>query len=317
MLETDEWGILSTGYEETAGRNKKRIDFFLELSEELGKDGVEIIPLKGIDLLLRAYPMLGLRPMADMDLLIREGDSERVRSWFERKGFERSPEEALVYLSRDKTLNLDMIWKIWYLGDVSALWRRSVVSTVRGVPVKFLHPEDALLYLVAYVVAHRGVVSRLFVEDLRFFLDRQGDQIDWDRWVERVRNLKLNVAVHHGFSYANQNGLSCLPEKVLTALRPSSPGERILARFYRLWVTDAGTPEVSYVFTWLRHPGFMPKLRLLREKLMPSRAEMELRYGQRRDFQYALIFLTHPVAILFKSLFILARDILLLLSRKS
>ena len=308
------WAKLCDDYQKTSSQNNRAIEFFFELLDDCAEAKVEILPLKGLDFLIRAYPVVASRPMADLDFLIRPENILVVKSLLEKKGFQRMPDEGLTYLRG--TLNLDIIWDIWFLKNTSEIWNNKVIRTFRERPVACLHPEDALTYTIVYVVANRGILTPLFAQDLQFFLEKEGQEIDWERWVKKIRRLKLEAPVFHGLSYAKKEGLDQVPDFVLADLKPCWPGQKFSLFFYEKFTSHQGSPKVSYLFTWLGYRGLGGKLKLLKEKFLPSRFEVELHCGRKTKIEYAWRLLTHPFFVLFRALFLLMRDALLIISRR-
>lgn len=301
---------------ENARANQIRIDSFFQFRETFQKNGVDVLPLKGLDLLLRAYPSASLRPMADCDLLIRKKDIAAVMRTFEKQGFRRKPDEGLTYLSEDKRLNFDILWDIWYLNgqDIEKIWSRSAAYIYEGRPLKLMGPEDALIYLVTYVTAHRGVLSPLLVQDLQFFFQSE-TCFDWDLCLKKVHCLKMKTPFYRGLLYAAQNGCAQIPDDVLTALFPSTSHERRLSRIYEKIVTEEGHPPVSYFFTWLGYPGLAGKFKLLREKLFPSKWEADIHWGRTSYLVYVTKIFLRPFYLLLRGVFILTRDLFFFLPR--
>lgn len=285
--------------------NRLRLSFFLELTQELQNQQIPVLPLKGIDLLIRAYPSAGMRPMADIDLLIQKKDIRKVMSVLETKDFKRRPDEGLTYLNRDQSINLDIIWDFWYFHgskEIQALWDRAVTLQYENTAVEMLHPEDNFIYLTAYTTAHRGVLSETFIRDLHFFLEKEGSSIDWKRLADKIKSLKLQTFCFHGLSYAAAQDLSEVPEDFMAALRPVSLADKTLLFILKHFVSEAPQPKVSYFFTWLGYPGIGGKLKLLREKLLPSRFELEIRRGIASNSGYLAYLFLHPFNLIFMSL---------------
>ena len=125
------WDVFCEDYAATLRENRVRLDFFLDFLEEGRSLNFEMIPLKGMELLLRAYPSAGLRPMVDIDLLIRPQDIGRIQSLLENRGFKRKLDfEALSYVLPGTILYLDILWDIWYLPDTAAVCERTVPLTL-------------------------------------------------------------------------------------------------------------------------------------------------------------------------------------------
>ena len=310
-----QWDALCDGYTHVFYQNERKINFFLGLLAEFRTAGIEAIPLKGMDFLLRAYPFSGLRPMADIDLLIQGEAVSHVRQTLESKGLKRVPDEGLTYVSSDGVITLDIIWDIWYLKDTAPLWERLVSHHVHGVEVHFLHPEDTLTYFIDFVVTHRGILSPLFAKDLEYFLEREGFRINWTNWIARVKELHFDPAFYYGLSYAKQKDMHGIPVEVTDAFRPVGIWKRGLRFFYRVRATGRGMFPISYLRTWLSYPGLKGKVRLLRQSFFPRKCEVEIRYGKKNWAEYFLWILLHPFSIFVRGIVFFARDAYLFLRR--
>lgn len=300
--------MIATETAEIATSNQQRLQQFLQLYRDLHDSGIEVLPLKGMDLLLRAYPSPELRPMDDVDLLVRPEQVRALQGFFSCRGYQAVADDDFAYQSPDGSLLLDIVRRIWYLRDPSEPWRRTVERSFDGTKLRLLHPEDTLLYSIAYSVAHRGSLDGLFVRDLDFLLKREGAAIQWDRWVEQVRRLGLEVPVFCGLSYARSKGIWRVPAEVEEALRPSSWRERTLGTFYSRMIADEGRPRVSYLWTFFEQPTLAAKIGLLAKKLAPSRETMELRFGKMPFFRYVVLLLVRPFTLVAKAVVLVLRD---------
>lgn len=71
--------VLKKSYIKTFVHNEKRYNDFKELAEALNANGIDFIPLKGILLAKLVYEDIGLRPMVDIDLMVRTKDIEKTK----------------------------------------------------------------------------------------------------------------------------------------------------------------------------------------------------------------------------------------------
>lgn len=311
-----EWEKFCQDAEKTSRANVSRTAAFLEIRQELEAAGVPVLPLKGLDLLLRCPSSSAVRPMADCDLLIRKRHIPAVMHLFESLGFRRKPDEGLTYLSPDGTQNYDILWDLWYLKDTGALWDRAETRLYENSPVLFASPEDALLYMTLYVSAHRGVLSLLLAQDLEQLLAAEPG-FNWETCVQRAVSAKMKIPFLHALAYAAQNGCSRIPEKVLETLRPVSRSERRLAALYRRFVTEEGQPPVSYFFTWLGYPGIAGKLKLLRWKFLPSKWEADIHWGRSSYPVYLFKLLFRPLYLPLRAVYFSFKDLLYFRKRAS
>jgi hypothetical protein len=68
---------LESYYQDIAARNLNTLDTLKKLEHALGLEKIEIMTLKGASLLDHPYPRVGMRPMSDLDLMVRPEEYER------------------------------------------------------------------------------------------------------------------------------------------------------------------------------------------------------------------------------------------------
>lgn len=308
-LKTDSipgWDDFCDEFEATLRKNRARVDYFKSVYRDLESLGVLFIPLKGLDLLVRAYPSLGTRDMTDMDILIRPRDARKVMEYFESKGLTRKPDEGLTYLSADRTINFDIVWDFWYfrrVRDRRELWNRLISVNYEGQTLKLLHAEDHFIYFVSFVTARRGVLSRVFSKDISLFLERNSLSMDWKKLAARVQALKLAPYFYHSLSYAHENGKGLIPDSFMETLKPKTSAEKKLLQKLEKHVTENLQPDISYSFTWLGYPGIRGKLKLLREKFLPTPFELKIQRGITSPAGYLAYVLFHPFYLLGQIIF--------------
>lgn len=314
-------------YEETAAVNRKGLGDLQKLLRVLDCEKIEALPLKGLDLLLRVYAGLGRRSLGDYDIFVREKDLARLCLILEREGYLLRPHasrfltesfvnESIDYVSKDSGLNLDISWNFWYLDSAEALWERCVVRETPLGRRKFLHPEDALLYLVAYTVARRGQFGHFFGQDLKAFLEKETAEINWTRWCQEIERKGLRVPLYYGLTYARKKGVCNIPEKVLKTLNPRNFFERKLWSVYVRMVTEEKARRGSFLFPFLGTPTWRGKWRLLKRALFPSFSLVQLRHGKVRHSTYFFAGFLRPFRIFLKALYIIPGDILHLIFSK-
>lgn len=221
---------------------------------------VPVLPLKGFDLYLRGF----LRPMTDVDLLVRREDVPRIVRFLEERDFTRVRDVHLTF--RNRSLILDMRWDVWFLPSPEPFWTRASNG--------LLHAEDALLYRVAHAAMQRGRLTPALAADVEFL----APGIDWEAWCTRVIKLGLAPWIYHALSYVGN-----LP---IERLRPRNGFDRFLARRQERTVTENPPRRPDYISTLLIHPGFRNKLRFLRESVFPTREEFERRSGEGSRLRY-------------------------------
>jgi hypothetical protein len=194
---------------------------------------IPVILLKGACLAEEVYGNIALRPMGDVDLLVKKEDmtnAVRVLSklgYSARYDFSIEDENAVYHhlppLTGPKKLTIEVHWNIvdfehFYVleeNEVENLWIRARPLVIGGAPVLMLSPEDLLLHLCLHLS-----LQHLFDMRLRGFLDLERvvkcyrNAIDWESLWERARRWGVERAVGLTLHLADQwVGLS-LPERL-------------------------------------------------------------------------------------------------------
>ncbi|MBI3927722.1 MAG: nucleotidyltransferase family protein [Armatimonadetes bacterium] len=156
------------GAEEEGTADEYRATFatnasYLALLEEVGtrfaRLGLECVVLKGASLLATVYgDALGLRPMSDIDLLLRPGDLEAARRALQEVGFVPLSINAMC-LMRDRhviDLHTNPLSRLSpaFRYPLDSLWQRR--RQLAGMPeaVRGLAPEDQFLQLAVHGLKH-------------------------------------------------------------------------------------------------------------------------------------------------------------------
>ncbi len=291
-------------YATIAQINRQRLHELAAILTEFESSGIEVLLLKGMDLLGRAYGgVLGLRPMGDVDLLFRREDLPQIERILEANGFRPRLSGNPSYVSPTH-LELDMISGIWYLEDINAIWKRAVPRHVTGAIRPAMHPEDALIYLVAYQTIHRGRLGPQMALDVAALLDAEERFIDWNHVVHAINTCRLRLPLFHGLSYARDKGGAKIPAWVLDTLRP--PPSRISHLYQRL-VTERGIPELGYFLLVFSRPGCKNKLQALWNAVFPPRDFLAFRYGKRNPWDRLRVRLSRPAHLAFRGGLLLFR----------
>ncbi|MBI4230878.1 MAG: nucleotidyltransferase family protein [Planctomycetes bacterium] len=245
--------------------------------------GIPALPLKGVDLLGRAYGgAMGLRHISDIDLLVREESLGGIARILAGGGYEPFANGNPSFRSARGGHCIDLSTELAVALEPEAVWRRAVRRPIAGRMRAVMHPEDALIHLVAYQTLHRGCLDRRFAQDVAVLLRSEAGNIDWTRVLEEIRALRLALPFHHGLSYARQQGGADVPDGVLTALRDAA-GAGWFATIYRKVVCErsARMPKLGILLRIAFRPGPGAKAVELWRTIVPSGPFLAYRYGRR------------------------------------
>lgn len=226
--------------------------------------------LKGMALAPTVYPSLALRPVRDIDLLIRPGDCQAVRGVAEELGYTPEPivaptrrhaeilaEEATAhsYLPPDGTagLHLDIHTEPVPGLDTGSipLWDGAVGRPVGSARACVPRDEHLLLLLLLHVAKHRagsGVPPRLlWWLDVALVLRKLGARLDWDQFVAAGRRLSAEAARLAAQCLVTVDAVfapGSTPDQVVEALCPGAELGRSVDLFHKASGVDLRTARV-------------------------------------------------------------------------
>jgi hypothetical protein len=273
---------------------------------------IDSILLKGSDILPRLYGVMGLRAMADVDLLVHEEDLPAIDHLLTHLGYLPLIDGNPAYVDPDNTLALDIITKVWCVDNQEEIWERAVERDFEGIPVKGLGRNDLLVYLTAYNVVHRGYLSASFAQDIALLVEKE--DMDWAFVVEEASRCHLKIPMYHGLSFVvTRYAGAPIPDHVLRSLAPATLSERLWYWFFQKLVTDKQVSELGHLLLFLTQPG-LKRWRWLRDAFFPSSAFLTYRYGDRWKTRPLLTRLGRPLSLLFQAVMLFTRIVRLLIT---
>lgn len=273
---------LLESYARVSRINQRALAQFAVVAAAFKQHRVDFVLLKGVDLISRLYGVRGLRPMADVDLLVRERDLPVIDKILLALGYRQAIDGNPAYILPDG-LKLDLVTSVWYLDDPEALeslWQRAISRQIGAQRVSVMSGEDLLIYLTAYTVVHRAALSPRFANDLALLT--QKESLNWDFILAETEAHGLRAPLHHGLAYARaRQGLCVIPDAVLKDFAARRLGERLMAFLLRKVVTERFVYGTGFFLLFVTRPGMVKKWRWLSRAFFPSSTFLRYRYGTR------------------------------------
>ena len=302
-------------YANVASANRAIFTKLRILLSQFRKHGINSILLKGSDILPRLYGVMGLRAMADVDLLVHEEDLPAIDHLLTHLGYRPLIDGNPAYVDPGNTLALDIITKVWYVDNQKEIWERAVERDFEGIPVKSLSTNDLLVYLTAYNVVHRGYLSVSFAQDIALLVEKE--DMDWAFVADEASRCHLKIPMYHGLSFVLTRYAGVpVPDHVLRSLVPATVSERLWYWFFHKLVTDKPVAELGHLLLFLTQPG-LKKWCWLRDAFFPSPAFLTYRYGDRWNAHPLLTRLGRPFSLLFQAVILFNRIVRLLITGRS
>lgn len=259
--------------------------------------GVPVLLLKGLALLATTYRRPGLRPMGDIDLLIRPDDVERATEALARADCRRGAEfvrddffpryyyetEWITQSQRPVRIDLHVrpfrpLRAACTVPD-DALWDDASRISVGESPAWIPEPERMLIHLCAHAAFH-GCERLIWLYDIHRFVRQFADRLDWDKFVALTESWRLALPVRTAIRACAQTLGTSVPRDVEEALA----GGRVSWRDRLvLWQAphDAERPALHVLTNAVTTPRHRVATGYLAACLGPNRAHLEQVYPWR------------------------------------
>jgi hypothetical protein len=253
--------------------------------DAFARAGVSPIFLKGAALAYTIYPEAAVRPGADHDMLIRPDEAVRVRSIFERLGYQPELQPPGQHISSQFGIRRTDARAILYLFDVHLKISNALVYADRlsydeirtdAVPMRRLDsralapsPVHSLFIACVHRIAHHADSDDLlWLYDIHL-LARSLTEAEWERALTLAGTKQLSAVVLHGIERAGRAVGQSAPGVMLGRLRDLAsreppapligPGIRmidvVLTDFHTLptlrarlqWLVEHLMPPASYM----------------------------------------------------------------------
>lgn len=298
-----QFGLLPVPYAEqmraiylaNLAENMRKLRDLEEILSILNQAGIAAIVLKGGALGEIVYHNPGLRPMSDLDVLVRKGDLQAALRCLQESGWVNTTLEshqgsvfddahhAHIEKAEKKSTLLELHWVLFgsshyqnaILGE--SIWETAQPACFGKANGFLLPPEAQVLHLCSHLCLHHAGQGLLWLNDVAEVLDFYKGQIDW-------RHL-VNLAVENELVYALQLVLprvvsdlgGTLPKDVLEEVMSKKRSQKEEDLFPRLM--DLKRPAFVWIFD---HMGglknWKSKLSYVARQTFPSFHYIQVRY---------------------------------------
>jgi hypothetical protein len=199
---------LRNSYLHSAGRNMR---LYHELGKVLGmlrQHGIPVIALKGAHLAIAVYRNISLRPMGDVDLLVKQIDLLKVQDILVEQSYIPSKEEIFCaqehlpsYRKKDSIV-IEIHFNIVAPPfsdrvDVEKLFARAQTFFIEGIEVLSLCPEDLLLQLcmhASFKHTFDNGIRPLF--DISTAIEHYEGNLDWEQFLGRGKEWGVSKCIY-------------------------------------------------------------------------------------------------------------------------
>ncbi len=270
-----------------------------DVAIQLQRENIDCIVFKGAHLLEEVYADIGLRPVFDIDLLLRQEDTFRAVELLRQRGFHIDgggvlPKEGriennyrnsiLMTLREGLPVYLHLHWnpvnvvvhdpdaaRRFASGDI---WRRARPGPNNTGTLKVFSHEHQLVYLSFHALQH-SFHPLVLLCDINEYISVHRHMLDWDGVVCQAEEWGLSGYLYLALSLSERMLGTAIPRQVIVSL---SPGR--MSVFERCCLQSAmeasgyRVPAGIVEFGMCR--SISEKLSFLFRSLAPSRQEMSL-----------------------------------------
>ncbi len=195
--------------------------------------GIDLLVLKGTALARFYAGDAGLRPMADIDLLVRTPDAARAAAvlsalgyapshlcWdcLSRFAFRRLHARSFVAPGRPE---IDLHWHALHDScepDADEdFWEGAVPIDLAGITVKALNATDQLLHVFVHALHPEKFVNLRWWADAMHILRHDAEPIDWQRLLAQAVRRRLVLQVRHCLRSLKSILAAPIPEEAIRA----------------------------------------------------------------------------------------------------
>jgi hypothetical protein len=269
-------------YRYTWYRNQMKYKQLEELLGSFESAGIRTMVIKGAALVELYYKDRGVRPMADLDIMVPVSQvSGALRlleklnwnpiwiSWDELTAEFRSYLNAVEF-QRAKNVDVDLHWHMLStsLGKNAddAVWKTAVPLQIGHMRTLAPSAADHLLLVCVHGVWWNEISSLRWVADALFIINGSAG-IDWDRLIEQARRQQTVLPLKEALGFLKKEMEAPIPGRVMGALH-DSPVTWIDWFEFKSRMSPRTTrgPVLSLMFHFAQYsrakiaPGFVPRV---------------------------------------------------------
>jgi hypothetical protein len=290
----------------------------------LKENDIQVVVLKGAALAPAFYASKGLRPMADVDLLIHREDLERAEQVLHSVGYDGDAQDQSPGLHEmadyhvgltggpGKRVRAELHWGLvasplaWYAAPIDWFWQHTEVWGTDNHALQ-LSPEAQLIYLSGHAMLQHGGSQALLIWLYDIHLLAESGQISWDMLVLEACLLRWSGVVEHALRQVQAIFDTQLPEGTLERLAHSADAE-----ISRLIAFKQGFSGVRLLYDWYSLMALrgMPRLRYVLGMIFPQPAYIHWRYHPNPAWVWPIYYPYRWIRMLAEGLLAIQRGIL-------
>ena len=211
-------------------QNKQLLHENTRILEELREAEIETLVFKGAPLAILHYKNIGLRPMNDIDVMVRKKDVEKSLEFFKNKGWtpQLTPvKDHLKYhngvgFADNDGNEFDIHWhplieSIWEENH-NDFWEHSVPLTINNFDTKAFCAADLLLHTIIHGIRWNPEPPVRWIPDCYYLINHSGDEIEWERFFYLTKKYNLALKLQKSLIYLKEVFETKIPDSEMNKL---------------------------------------------------------------------------------------------------
>ncbi|MGA9189827.1 MAG: nucleotidyltransferase family protein [Methanosarcina sp.] len=307
-------------YYSNLARNMLLYDELSKILTAFKKAGIDTIVLKGAFLAEEIYKNIGLRPMSDIDLLVKEEDLQKAKMELTKlmysvtittfptklhEQFQTVWSNELPLVHETKKIVIEIHWDIQppqspYKVDINEFWNNAKSVNIAGVETLTFTSQDLLQHLCLHVDKHVNSNS-VPAKPLRNYCDiaqvtrYYKETINWNYLLQSSKDHGIEEPIFQGLSIAKKHFGAFVPEDILSELEPVKSCISFEEIFKEAMQGNSKKKnqwsEISYLMNLKKIDGTWKKTRYLFGDVFPSKEFMIYRYSIKNEKQFYMYYL--------------------------
>jgi hypothetical protein len=296
-----QWITLKGIHRQAWSRNQVLFHQVRPLVDELRRDGIPVLLLKGAALALRVYPDAGCRPMRDVDVLVPATAARALLLKLESTGWKIScwrppgfPESFFRFLhaagfEAPDGARVDLHWHALSLcchrSADDLFWRFSEPLDFLDIPVRTCNATEHLLQICTHGVMWSPVPPVRWAADAVLLL-RSPQPVDWERLIRTACDFDLVPYLHSALAFLRRELDAPVPAEALDRLERAPSTRSAALEFAR--DADPPAPRTAWQDLLCFYSRWRRSLGGARPLLHPSGFVRHLQYAFQADDPLAL-----------------------------
>ena len=193
---------------------------------------IRTLLLKGAALTLMAYKDHGVRPMADIDLLVPFSQASDTIDLLKNDGWKAENDQYIEYnlcygrsimFSNQEGFELDLHWHPFFESHRNSsdtdFWDHAVPIKISEISTLAFCPEDMLLHVNVHGMKWNIEPPIRWIADAISLINSSGDQFDWRYLLDQVKKYKVNLQVKFALIYLKNKFNAAIPDFVTDQLK--------------------------------------------------------------------------------------------------